>query len=133
MSLRANIILKEFGITQGVPDMKFNEDGICSFLIDEEYDITLIADSDEKIYMYGVLANTTIEDAHKQALVLISANTYLFSSAELVCCYESQAQAFILMKVLNLDNLTTNIIEESIDKIIDTIKNVRSTLVELEL
>lgn len=48
MSLRANIILKEFGITQGVPDMKFNEDGICSFLIDEEYDITLIADSDEK-------------------------------------------------------------------------------------
>lgn len=133
MSLRANIILNEFGVTQGVPDMKFNEDGICSFLIDEQYDITLISDGDEKIYLYGVLENTTIEDANKKALVLISANTYLFSTSEIVCCYESQAQAFILMKVISLDNLTSVIIEESIDKIIDTIKNIRNTLEELDV
>lgn len=133
MSHRANILLNEFGITQGIPDMKFNEDGLCSFLIDDLYDITLIVDQDEKIYLYGILANASIEEANQSALILISANTYLFGSAEISCCYESQSQAFILMKSINLDTLTTNTIEDGIDKIIDAIKSIRQTLEEMKI
>ncbi|WP_253383474.1 CesT family type III secretion system chaperone [unidentified bacterial endosymbiont] len=132
MSSRANLILKEFGISQGVPDMEFNEHGICSLMIDEEYDITLIADSDEKIFMYGVLANVTLEEANQKSLVLIAANTFLFGTSEIVCCYESQTQAYILMKVLYLDNITASILEGTINQIIDSIKSVRSTLEEIE-
>ncbi|MFS9381028.1 CesT family type III secretion system chaperone [Citrobacter sp. ANG330] len=133
MSQRANIIVREFGISQGVPDMELNEDGICSFLIDEQYDISLIADSNEQIVMYGVLSNATIEEANNQALILISANTYLFSTEKISCCYESQAQAFILMKAISIDNLTTSTIEDSIDKIIEAIKSIRSTLEDMDL
>ncbi|HFS5793928.1 TPA: CesT family type III secretion system chaperone [Citrobacter werkmanii] len=132
MSSRANIILKEYGVAQGVPDMQFNEDGICSFLINEQYDITLIVDNDEKIYFYGVLANATVEEANEKALLLLAVNAYLFSASEIVCCYESQAQALILIKAISLDNVTTSIFEDTIDKIIDTITSIQSTLEDIE-
>lgn len=132
MSQRANILLNEFGVTQGIPDMKFNEEGLCSFLINDLYDITLIVDQDEKIFLYGVLANAPIEEALQSALVLISANTYLFGSAEISCCYESQSQAFILMKSIDLNTLTANTIEDGIDKVIDAIKSIRLTLEEMK-
>jgi|GEM_PF-5076869 len=132
MSQRARILLKEFGITQNVPDMEFNNDGVCSFLIDDEYDITLIADKDEKIYAYAVLANATIEEANQYALVLLSANTYLFGSSQISCCYESQSQAYILMKTIDLDLVTANTIENCIDKLIEAIKSIRETLNTLD-
>lgn len=133
MSQRANILLNEFGVTQGIPDMKFNEEGLCSFLINDLYDITLIVDQDEKIFLYGVLVNAPIEEALQSALVLISANTYLFGSAEISCCYESQSQAFILMKSIDLNTLTASTIEDCIDKVIDAIKSIRLTLEEMKL
>ncbi|EFE05367.1 CesT family type III secretion system chaperone [Citrobacter youngae] len=132
MSQRANILLNEFGVTQGIPDMKFNEEGLCSFLINDLYDITLIVDQDEKIFLYGVLVNAPIEEALQSALVLISANTYLFGSAEISCCYESQSQAFILMKSIDLNTLTASTIEDCIDKVIDAIKSIRLTLEEMK-
>lgn len=132
MSQRANILLNEFGVTQGIPDTKFNEEGLCSFLINDLYDITLIVDQDEKIFLYGVLVNAPIEEALQSALVLISANTYLFGSAEISCCYESQSQAFILMKSIDLNTLTASTIEDCIDKVIDAIKSIRLTLEEMK-
>lgn len=131
MSQRASILLSEFGKAQNVSDMKFNDQGACSFFIDEKFDITLLADSDEKIYLYGVICKADIEEASKYSLVLLSANIYLYGADDLACCYDHKSNSFVLLKCINIDHAREFTLNDSVEKMVDAMRSLQESMADM--
>ncbi|ECJ9816623.1 CesT family type III secretion system chaperone [Salmonella enterica] len=131
MSQRASILLTEFGKAQNVSDMQFNDEGVCSFFIDEKFDITLLVDNDEKIYLYGVICKAEIEEASRYALVLLSANIYLYGADNLACCYDHKSNSFVLLKCINIDHASEFTLNESVEKMVDAMRSLQGSLADM--
>ncbi|MCK7227248.1 CesT family type III secretion system chaperone [Enterobacter asburiae] len=131
MSQRANILLSEFGAAQNVNDMKFNDNGVCSFFIDEKFDITLMVDNDERIFLYGLICKADIEEASKYALVLLSANVYLYGSDNFSCCYDHKSTSFALLKCINIDGANAFVLNESVEKMVDAMRSLQDSMADM--
>lgn len=131
MSFRANILLNEFGVRHNIDSMQFDADGICSFLIDEKFDITMAVDNDEKIYIYGLICKADIDEAYKYSLVMLSTNMYLYSNYEIACCYDHHNTSFVLLKSVDINLADNSTLSDSVKKIIDSIETLEVSLKEM--
>lgn len=131
MSQRASILLSEFGKAQNVSDMEFNDEGACSFYIDEKFDITLLVENDEKIYLYGVICKADIGEANKYSLVLISANVYLYGSDNMTCCFDHKNNSFVLIKSIDIDHANEFTLNDSIEKMVDAMRSLQESMADM--
>lgn len=131
MSFRANILLNEFGQSHDIDDMSFDADGVCSFFIDEKFDITLIVDNDERIYLYALVCKSEIEDASRYSLVLLSANLYLYGADKISCCYDHQNTSFVLLNCIEIDQANSTTLSDNVEKMIDAVRSLQESLAEM--
>jgi len=127
MSTRAGVVLEDFGRSVGIPDMKFDNDNLCSFKIDDKFHVSILAKDDESIFFYGLIGKITLN--HEAVFsVLLSANLYLAEANLPVLAYEPKSSVLVLAKSFPIDGLDAVLMESIIDTMSEQMRNIENNL-----
>jgi hypothetical protein len=138
MSTRADVLLEDFGRNLNIPDMKFDENRLCSFKVDERYSITILANNDEHVFIYALFGKLAHEPGSDIFALLLSTNLYLAEAGMSTLCYEPKNSLLILAKSYSLDGLDAVSIENIIDTLAEQVDQLAQNLhaelgIELEM
>lgn len=129
MSTRADVILDDFGKSVGIPDMKFDENHLCSFKVDDKFNVSILSKSDESLFFYGMVGKITLD--HEAVFsVLLSANLYLAEANLPILAYEPKSSVLVLAKSFSIDGLDAVSVESIIDTLSEQMRTIECNLLE---
>ena len=130
MTSRADVLLEDFGKNLNIPNMSFDEDGLCSFKVDDRYHISILSNSEESIFIYGLLGKLNSNFRDDAFALLLSTNLYLAEANLHTIAFEPKMSMLILAKSYSLDGLDAVSIENIIDKLSEQIAEISTNLKE---
>lgn len=130
MSSRADILLEDFGKKLNIPNMVFDENRLCSFKVDDKYDISILSNGEETIFIYGLLGKLNSDFRDDIFALMLSTNLYLVEANLHTIAFVPKTSMFILAKSYSLDGLDAVSIENIIDKLAEQIEQINSDLKE---
>ncbi|EAN9586930.1 CesT family type III secretion system chaperone [Salmonella enterica subsp. diarizonae] len=122
MYSRADHLLRKFSLKLNVDSIVFDENRLCSFLIDNCYRILLSSTNSEYIMMYGFCGR--LPDNNNLAFELLNANLWFAENNGPHLCYENNSQSLLLALNLSLNESTVDKLECEIEVVIKSMENL---------
>lgn len=123
MSSRAEALLQDLSQSIGLPDLKFDEQNMCTLLVDGEHRITLLANSETHLILYGILGGWPDDAPSNFGLDLLTANMLLAELEGPHLGYEPLSKSVLLVKSCPLDGLDVERLEAQMDEMINHQEN----------
>ncbi|EBT1574631.1 CesT family type III secretion system chaperone [Salmonella enterica] len=122
MSSRADHLLRKFSLKLNVDSIVFDENRLCSFLIDNCYRILLSSTNSEYIMIYGFCGR--LPDNNNLAFEFLNANLWFAENNGPHLCYENNSQSLLLALNLSLNESTVDKLECEIEVVIKSMENL---------
>lgn len=120
MYSRADHLLRKFSLKLNVDSIVFDENRLCSFLIDNCYRILLSSTNSEYIMIYGFCGR--IPDNNNLAFEFLNANLWFAENNGPHLCYENNSQSLLLALNLSLNESTVDKLECEIEVVIKSME-----------
>ncbi|EBG6453655.1 CesT family type III secretion system chaperone [Salmonella enterica] len=122
MYSRADHLLRKFSLKLNVDSIVFDENRLCSFLIDNCYRILLSSTNSEYIMIYGFCGR--LPDNNNLAFEFLNANLWFAENNGPHLCYENNSQSLLLALNLSLNESTVDKFECEIEVVIKSMENL---------
>lgn len=122
MYSRADHLLRKFSLKLNVDSIVFDENRLCSFLIDNCYRILLSSTNSEYIMIYGFCGR--LPDNNNLAFEFLNANLWFAENNGPHLCYENNSQSLLLVLNLSLNESTVDKLECEIEVVIKSMENL---------
>ncbi|EKS7553657.1 CesT family type III secretion system chaperone [Salmonella enterica] len=122
MYSRADHLLRKFSLKLNVDSIVFDENRLCSFLIDNCYRILLSRTNSEYIMIYGFCGR--LPDNNNLAFEFLNANLWFAENNGPHLCYENNSQSLLLALNLSLNESTVDKLECEIEVVIKSMENL---------
>ncbi|EBF2150286.1 CesT family type III secretion system chaperone [Salmonella enterica] len=122
MSSRADHLLRKFSLKLNVDSIVFDENRLCSFLIDNCYRILLSSTNSKYIMIYGFCGR--LPDNNNLAFEFLNANLWFAENNGPHLCYENNSQSLLLALNLSLNESTVDKLECEIEVVIKSMENL---------
>lgn len=122
MYSRADHLLRKFSLKLNVDSIVFDENRLCSFLIDNCYRILLSSTNSEYIMIYGFCGR--LPDNNNLAFEFLNANLWFAENNGPHLCYENKSQSLLLALNLSLNESTVDKLECEIEVVIKSMENL---------
>ncbi|ELR5844303.1 CesT family type III secretion system chaperone [Salmonella enterica] len=122
MYSRADHLLRKFSLKLNVDSIVFDENRLCSFLIDNCYRILLSSTNSEYIMIYGFFGR--LPDNNNLAFEFLNANLWFAENNGPHLCYENNSQSLLLALNLSLNESTVDKLECEIEVVIKSMENL---------
>ncbi|EEP7771675.1 CesT family type III secretion system chaperone, partial [Salmonella enterica] len=104
----------------------FDENRLCSFLIDNSYHILLSSTNDNYIMIYGFCGR--LPDNNNLAYEFLNANLWFAENNGPHLCYDNNSQSVLLALNFSLDESTVDKFEREIEVVIRSMENLSHIL-----
>ncbi|EAA6552393.1 CesT family type III secretion system chaperone [Salmonella enterica subsp. diarizonae] len=122
MYSRADHLLRKFSLKLNVDSIVFDENRLCSFLIDNCYRILLSSTNSEYIMIYGFCGR--LPDNNNLAFEFLNANLWFAENNGPHLCYGNNSQSLLLALNLSLNESTVDKLECEIEVVIKSMENL---------
>ncbi|AIP97238.1 CesT family type III secretion system chaperone [Salmonella enterica subsp. arizonae str. CFSAN000560] len=122
MYSRADSLLKEFSIKLNLDSIAFDENRLCSFLIDKRYHILMSSTNGEYIMIYGFCGR--LPGNNNLAFEFLNANLWFAENNGPHLCYDNNSQSLLLALNFSLDESTVEKLEREIEVVIRSMENL---------
>ncbi|EHM5497922.1 CesT family type III secretion system chaperone [Salmonella enterica] len=122
MYSRSEHLLRKFSLKLNVDSIVFDENRLCSFLIDNCYRILLSSTNSEYIMIYGFCGR--LPDNNNLAFEFLNANLWFAENNGPHLCYENNSQSLLLALNLSLNESTVDKLECEIEVVIKSMENL---------
>ncbi|EDT3577187.1 CesT family type III secretion system chaperone [Salmonella enterica subsp. diarizonae] len=126
MYSRADHLLRKFSLKLNVDSIVFDENRLCSFLIDNCYRILLSSTNSEYIMIYVFCGR--LPDNNNLAFEFLNANLWFAENNGPHLCYENNSQSLLLALNLSLNESTVDKLECEIEVVIRSMENLHHIL-----
>lgn len=126
MYSRADRLLRKFSLKLNLDSIAFDENRLCSFLIDNSYHILLSSTNDNYIMIYGFCGRLT--DNNNLAYEFLNANLWFAENNGPHLCYDNNSQSVLLALNFSLDESTVDKFEREIEVVIRSMENLSHIL-----
>lgn len=126
MYSRADRLLRKFSLKLNLDSIAFDENRLCSFLIDNSYHILLSSTNDNYIMIYGFCGR--LPDNNNLAYEFLNANLWFAENNGPHLCYDNNSQSVLLALNLSLDESTVDKFEREIEVVIRSMENLSHIL-----
>nr|VUD24567.1 putative cytoplasmic protein [Salmonella sp. NCTC 7297] len=116
MYSRADRLLRKFSLKLNLDSIAFDENRLCSFLIDNSYHILLSSTNDNYIMIYGFCGR--LPDNNNLAYEFLNANLWFAENNGPHLCYDNNSQSVLLALNFSLDESTVDKFEREIEVVI---------------
>ncbi|EGB4370031.1 CesT family type III secretion system chaperone [Salmonella enterica] len=126
MYSRADRLLRKFSLKLNLDSIAFDENRLCSFLIDNSYHILLSSTNDNFIMIYGFCGR--LPDNNNLAYEFLNANLWFAENNGPHLCYDNNSQSVLLALNFSLDESTVDKFEREIEVVIRSMENLSHIL-----
>ncbi|EJJ4224641.1 CesT family type III secretion system chaperone [Salmonella enterica] len=126
MYSRADRLLRKFSLKLNLDSIAFDENRLCSFLIDNSYHILLSSTNDNYIMIYGFCGR--LLDNNNLAYEFLNANLWFAENNGPHLCYDDNSQSVLLALNFSLDESTVDKFEREIEVVIRSMENLSHIL-----
>ncbi|HAU3159968.1 TPA: CesT family type III secretion system chaperone [Salmonella enterica subsp. houtenae] len=126
MYSRADRLLRKFSLKLNLDSIVFDENRLCSFLIDNSYHILLSSTNDNYIMIYGFCGR--LPDNNNLAYEFLNANLWFAENNGPHLCYDNNSQSVLLALNFSLDESTVDKFEREIEVVIRSMENLSHIL-----
>ncbi|EAY1965244.1 CesT family type III secretion system chaperone [Salmonella enterica] len=126
MYSRADRLLRKFSLKLNLDSIAFDENRLCSFLIDNSYHILLSSTNDNYIMIYGFCGS--LPDNNNLAYEFLNANLWFAENNGPHLCYDDNSQSVLLALNFSLDESTVDKFEREIEVVIRSMENLSHIL-----
>ncbi|EFQ4630587.1 CesT family type III secretion system chaperone [Salmonella enterica] len=126
MYSRADRLLRKFSLKLNLDSIAFDENRLCSFLIDNSYHILLSSTNDNYIMIYGFCGR--LPDNNNLAYEFLNANLWFAENNGPHLCYDNNSQSVLLALNFSLDESTVDKFEHEIEVVIRSMENLSHIL-----
>ncbi|EBJ0303187.1 CesT family type III secretion system chaperone [Salmonella enterica] len=126
MYSRADRLLRKFSLKLNLDSIAFDENRLCSFLIDYSYHILLSSTNDNYIMIYGFCGR--LPDNNNLAYEFLNANLWFAENNGPHLCYDNNSQSVLLALNFSLDESTVDKFEREIEVVIRSMENLSHIL-----
>ncbi|EAN8970215.1 CesT family type III secretion system chaperone [Salmonella enterica] len=126
MYSRADRLLRKFSLKLNLDSIAFDENRLCSFLIDNSYHILLSSTNDNYIMIYGFCGR--LPDNNNLAYEFLNANLWFAENNGPHLCYDDNSQSVLLALNFSLDESTVDKFEREIEVVIRSMENLSHIL-----
>ncbi|EIX6651595.1 CesT family type III secretion system chaperone [Salmonella enterica] len=126
MYSRADRLLRNFSLKLNLDSIAFDENRLCSFLIDNSYHILLSSTNDNYIMIYGFCGR--LPDNNNLAYEFLNANLWFAENNGPHLCYDNNSQSVLLALNFSLDESTVDKFEREIEVVIRSMENLSHIL-----
>ncbi|EIJ8377267.1 CesT family type III secretion system chaperone, partial [Salmonella enterica] len=123
---RADRLLRKFSLKLNLDSIAFDENRLCSFLIDNSYHILLSSTNDNYIMIYGFCGR--LPDNNNLAYEFLNANLWFAENNGPHLCYDNNSQSVLLALNFSLDESTVDKFEREIEVVIRSMENLSHIL-----
>ncbi|EAA3837836.1 CesT family type III secretion system chaperone [Salmonella enterica] len=131
MYSRADRLLRKFSLKLNLDSIAFDENRLCSFLIDNSYHILLSSTNDNYIMIYGFCGR--LPDNNNLAYEFLNANLWFAENNGPHLCYDNNSQSVLLALNFSLDESTVDKFEREIEVVIRSMENLSHILQDKEI
>ncbi|EEL6388716.1 CesT family type III secretion system chaperone, partial [Salmonella enterica] len=128
---RADRLLRKFSLKLNLDSIAFDENRLCSFLIDNSYHILLSSTNDNYIMIYGFCGR--LPDNNNLAYEFLNANLWFAENNGPHLCYDNNSQSVLLALNFSLDESTVDKFEREIEVVIRSMENLSHILQDKEI
>ncbi|EIP4196115.1 CesT family type III secretion system chaperone, partial [Salmonella enterica] len=118
--------LRKFSLKLNLDSIAFDENRLCSFLIDNSYHILLSSTNDNYIMIYGFCGR--LPDNNNLAYEFLNANLWFAENNGPHLCYDDNSQSVLLALNFSLDESTVDKFEREIEVVIRSMENLSHIL-----
>ncbi|EEY5655738.1 CesT family type III secretion system chaperone, partial [Salmonella enterica] len=118
--------LRKFLLKLNLDSIAFDENRLCSFLIDNSYHILLSSTNDNYIMIYGFCGR--LPDNNNLAYEFLNANLWFAENNGPHLCYDNNSQSVLLALNFSLDESTVDKFEREIEVVIRSMENLSHIL-----
>ncbi|EAO3468393.1 CesT family type III secretion system chaperone, partial [Salmonella enterica] len=122
----ADRLLRKFSLKLNLDSIAFDENRLCSFLIDNSYHILLSSTNDNYIMIYGFCGR--LPDNNNLAYEFLNANLWFAENNGPHLCYDNNSQSVLLALNFSLDESTVDKFEREIEVVIRSMENLSHIL-----
>ncbi|EAP7255049.1 CesT family type III secretion system chaperone, partial [Salmonella enterica] len=115
-----------FSLKLNLDSIAFDENRLCSFLIDNSYHILLSSTNDNYIMIYGFCGR--LPDNNNLAYEFLNANLWFAENNGPHLCYDNNSQSVLLALNFSLDESTVDKFEREIEVVIRSMENLSHIL-----
>lgn len=126
MYSRADRLLRKFSLKLNLDSIAFDENRLCSFLIDNSYHILLSSTNDNYIMIYGFCGR--LPDNNNLAYEFLNVNLWFAENNGPHLCYDNNSQSVLLALNFSLDESTVDKFEREIEVVIRSMENLSHIL-----
>ncbi|EAM7072389.1 CesT family type III secretion system chaperone [Salmonella enterica] len=126
MYSRADRLLRKFSLKLNLDSIAFDENRLCSFLIDNSYHILLSSTNDNYIMIYGFCGR--LPDNNNLAYEFLNANLWFAENNGPHLCYDDNSQSVLLALNFSLDESTVDKFEREIEVVIRSMESLSHIL-----
>ncbi|EAR3219520.1 CesT family type III secretion system chaperone, partial [Salmonella enterica] len=119
-------LLRKFSLKLNLDSIAFDENRLCSFLIDNSYHILLSSTNDNYIMIYGFCGR--LPDNNNLAYEFLNANLWFAENNGPHLCYDNNSQSVLLALNFSLDESTVDKFEREIEVVIRSMENLSHIL-----
>ncbi|EEE0458466.1 CesT family type III secretion system chaperone [Salmonella enterica] len=131
MYSRADRLLRKFSLKLNLDSIAFDENRLCSFLIDNSYHILLSSTNDNYIMIYGFCGR--LPDNNNLAYEFLNENLWFAENNGPHLCYDNNSQSVLLALNFSLDESTVDKFEREIEVVIRSMENLSHILQDKEI
>ncbi|EJK3320882.1 CesT family type III secretion system chaperone, partial [Salmonella enterica] len=124
-------LLRKFSLKLNLDSIAFDENRLCSFLIDNSYHILLSSTNDNYIMIYGFCGR--LPDNNNLAYEFLNANLWFAENNGPHLCYDNNSQSVLLALNFSLDESTVDKFEREIEVVIRSMENLSHILQDKEI
>ncbi|EIE0624320.1 CesT family type III secretion system chaperone, partial [Salmonella enterica] len=117
---------RKFSLKLNLDSIAFDENRLCSFLIDNSYHILLSSTNDNYIMIYGFCGR--LPDNNNLAYEFLNANLWFAENNGPHLCYDDNSQSVLLALNFSLDESTVDKFEREIEVVIRSMENLSHIL-----
>lgn len=122
MYSRADNLLRKFSIKLNLDSIIFDENRLCSFLIDNSHHILLSSTNSDYIMIYGFCGRLPYNN--NLAYEFLNANLWFAENNGPHLCYDNNSQSLLLALNFSLDESTVDKFECEIEVVIRSMENL---------
>ncbi|ECP3863542.1 CesT family type III secretion system chaperone, partial [Salmonella enterica] len=117
---------RKFSLKLNLDSIAFDENRLCSFLIDNSYHILLSSTNDNYIMIYGFCGR--LPDNNNLAYEFLNANLWFAENNGPHLCYDDNSQSVLLALNFSLDESTVDKFEREIEVVIRSMESLSHIL-----
>ncbi|ECC9827899.1 CesT family type III secretion system chaperone [Salmonella enterica subsp. enterica] len=118
----ADRLLRQFSLKLNADSIAFDENRLCSFIIDNRYRILLTSTNSEYIMIYGFCGRPP--DNNNLAFEFLNANLWFAENNGPHLCYDNNSQSLLLALNFSLNEGSVEKLECEIEVVIRSMENL---------